>query len=413
MSERRYALLGRKLGHSWSVPIHGLFGNENYSLAEVEPEGLEALVRGGGYSGFNVTIPYKKSVMPLCDEISAEAREIGSVNTLVRRGDKLFGFNTDADGLRYLLAKSGISLRGKRVAVLGSGGASVTAQWLAREQGAESVSVISRGGEDNYENIETRRAKTQVVINTTPVGMFPNCGESPVDLARFPVCEGLVDVIYNPRRTMLMQQAERLGIPCAGGLAMLVAQAKRAEELFFDIEIDDAETDRVTAILQKQMANLVLVGMPGSGKSTVGALLAERTGRELVDLDGEIVRAAGKSIPEIFAQGGETAFRALEREAVAAASKRTGAIIVTGGGAVKDERNYPPLHANGVIFCVDRAIENLPRDGRPLSASADLAAMYAERRPMYERFADAFADNNGAPEKTAETILAKFDELVK
>ena len=410
MEEKVYGLLGRKLGHSWSPSIHGALGLEGYRLIELEPEELPAFLARPDIGGLNVTIPYKRDVMPLCDEIDAAAQAIGSVNTLVRRADgKLCAWNTDAVGFRWMAERAGIGLAGKKVVILGSGGASLTAQAVAKLEQAREVVVISRNGENNYDNLH-RHADAQIVVNCTPVGMYPAVGAAPVDLRAFPACEGVLEMIYNPRRTALLLQAEALGIPCSDGLPMLVAQAKAAEEHFFDKTIPDSENERILAMLRKETANIVLIGMPGCGKSTIGEALARLTGREAIDIDRRIEQRAGKSIPEIFAQDGETAFRELERQETAEAGKLSGRIILTGGGVVKDERNYASLHQNGRIYHLLRDLELLPTDGRPLSQTTALAALWEQRAPLYARFRDALIENDGSVEETASAIWRDFCE---
>ena len=275
--------------------------------------------------------------------------------------------------------------------------------------GAREVVVISRSGADNYGNLH-RHADADIIVNSTPVGMYPHTGEAPVDLTDFPHCSGVLDMIYNPRRTALILQAESLGIPCSDGLPMLVAQATAAEEHFFDRTIADSENERILAMLRRDTQNIELIGMPGCGKTTVGRALARLTGREAIDIDQRIEERAGRSIPEIFAAGGEEAFRALEREATAEAGKLSGRIILTGGGVVKDPRNYAPLRQNGRIYQLRRDLSALATDGRPLSAGADLAEMYAQRSPLYARFRDEVIDNNGTVEETAEAIWRDFVE---
>lgn len=408
MGEKVYGLLGRKLGHSWSVPIHAALGCAGYRLYELEPEKLAAFLRRTDIGGLNVTIPYKRDVMPLCDEIDPAAADIGSVNTLVRGADgKLRGYNTDIDGFCYMARRAGIGFAGKKVVVLGSGGASLTAQAAARREGAQEITVISRSGPDNYGNLD-RHADAEIVVNTTPVGMYPGNGAAPVDLSAFPRCEGVLDVIYNPRRTALLLQAEALGIPCCDGLPMLVAQAKTAEERFFGKPISDEENERILSQLRREMGNIVLIGMPGSGKSSIGQLLADLTGREAVDIDQKIMDRAGCSIPEIFAQGGETAFRALEREETAKAGALTGKILLTGGGVVKTPENYGALRQNGRVYHLLRDLNVLPTDGRPLSQGADLAAMWRQREPLYRAFRDVSMDNNGPAAETAQAIWRDF-----
>ncbi len=408
MGEKVYGLLGRKLGHSWSVPIHAALGCAGYRLYELEPEKLTAFLRRTDIGGLNVTIPYKRDVMPLCDEIDPAAADIGSVNTLVRGADgKLRGYNTDIDGFCYMARRAGIGFAGKKVVVLGSGGASLTAQAAARREGAQEITVISRSGPDNYGNLD-RHADAEIVVNTTPVGMYPGNGAAPVDLSAFPRCEGVLDVIYNPRRTALLLQAEALGIPCCDGLPMLVAQAKTAEERFFGKPISDEENERILSQLRREMGNIVLIGMPGSGKSSIGQLLADLTGREAVDIDQKIADRAGCSIPEIFAQGGEAAFRVLEREETAKAGALTGKILLTGGGVVKTPENYGALRQNGRVYHLLRDLNVLPTDGRPLSQGADLAEMWREREPLYRKFRDVSIDNNCPAAETAQAIWRDF-----
>ena len=407
--ERIYGLLGRKLGHSWSAPIHQELGCESYRLIELEPEELGEFLRREEIGGLNVTIPYKRSVMAYCDEIDPLAKSIGSVNTIVRREGKLLGFNTDAAGFLYMAKGAGISFAGKKVVVLGSGGASLTVQATARAQEAREVIVVSRSGEHNYENLHIH-ADADIVVNATPVGMYPRCGESPVDLTVFPNCSGVLDLIYNPRRTALLIQAEKLGIPCSDGLPMLVAQAVAAEEHFFEKSIPGSENERILRKLRAQMTNIVLIGMPGSGKTTVGDVLAAMTGREALDVDREIVRRTGRSIPEIFREDGEEAFRALERQVTAELGALTGKVILTGGGVVKDGRNYAPLHQNGRIYHLWRELEVLPVDGRPVSQGSGAAKLWEERKGRYEAFRDAFVDNNGVVEETAKAIWRDFCE---
>ncbi len=408
MAGRIYGLIGRKLGHSYSVPIHRALGNGSFALYELEPEALGAFLLRDDIGGLNVTIPYKRDVIPFCAELDETARRIGSVNTIVRRADgTLKGYNTDAHGLRYMAARAGVSFAGRKVAVFGSGGASLTVRHVAARDGAREIAVISRSGADNYENLD-RHSDAEVLVNATPVGMYPNTGELPADPALFPACKGVLDLVYNPRRTALLLRAEELGISCADGLSMLVAQAKAAEELFFGREIDKSENERVLRLLSQASQNIVLIGMPGSGKSTVGAALACLTGRRLVDLDDEIVLTSGRTISEIFKTGGEAAFRALERETAQRWGKENGLILTTGGGVVKDERNYAPLKQNGRIYQIERALPLLAREDRPLSTGADLWQMLRERAPLYARFRDATVANDTAPEDAAKCIWEDF-----
>ena len=408
MADRIYGLLGARLGHSWSVPIHAALGNDAYQLYELEPSELAAFLRREDIGGLNVTIPYKRDVMPLCDGLHPAAKAIGSVNTIVRQRDgALVGYNTDIDGFLYMAHRAGISLDGKKVMILGTGGASLTAQAAARHARAREIVVISRSGPDDYDHLD-RHADAEVIVNTTPVGMFPHTGAAPVDLTHFPRCRGLLDVIYNPRRTALVLQAEALGIPCSDGLPMLVAQAKRAEEHFFRRAIPDRENERILAQLRQETCNIVLIGMPGCGKTTVGHALAALSGREPLDLDQHIVEKAGKSISEIFAEQGEAAFRALEREVVAEAGRLTGKLLLTGGGVVTVPENYAPLRQNGRIYHLVRDLESLPTEGRPLSQSTGLRALWEQRAPLYARFRDVVIQNSGTVQETAQEIWRDF-----
>lgn len=397
-------LVGEKLGHSYSPAIHAALADYEYKLYELSREQLPEFIKNGDWNGLNVTIPYKKTVLPLCDELSERARRIGSVNTLVRRTDgSIYGDNTDAYGFEALVRRSGIEIEGKKALVLGSGGASVAIIAVLEDLKAGSITVISRGGEDNYDNI-SRHADADVIVNTTPVGMYPNTGVAAVDLRAFPKCSGVLDVIYNPARTALLLQAESLNIPCASGLYMLVAQAKRSSELFCDAQYDDSVIERITNELRREMQNIVIIGMPGSGKSTVAAALGERLSRRVYEADELIAERAGMSIPKIFAAEGEGGFRARETEVLSELGKLSGAVISTGGGCVTREENYPPLHQNGTIICLERDIEKLPKDGRPISQRSDLRELYERRLPMYRAFADAMVDNNGALEETLRQI---------
>ena len=410
MGEKVYGLLGRKLGHSWSVPIHQALGCEDYRLIELEPEELGDFLRREDIGGLNVTIPYKRDVMAFCDVIDEGAKAIGSVNTIVRREGKLYGYNTDIDGFLYMLRRARISLMGKKVVVLGSGGASLTAQAAAKREGAREVVVVSRAGPDNYENLPQRHGDAEALVNTTPVGMWPDMTGRPVDLFAFPDMEAVADVIYNPGRTGLLLQAKKGGLRRAGGLPMLVAQAKRAEELFFDKVIPDGETENIITQLWRDRTNLVLVGMPGCGKTTVGRALARLSGKPFVDLDEEIVRRADKPIPEIFRTEGEEAFRALEAQALAEICAQSGQVIATGGGAVLRTENRAAMRRTGWVYFLRRALEELPTDGRPLSQKGSLEEMYRVRKPLYSAAADAVIDNSVALEETAELIWRDFCE---
>ena len=425
--EKLYGLLGRTLGHSWSAPIHKALGCEGYRLMELEPEALEGFLRREDVGGLNVTIPYKRDVMKYCDFLDPAAEAIGSVNTLVRREGKLYGYNTDIDGFLYMLRRAGISLAGKKVVILGSGGASLTAQAAARREGAREIAVVSRSGPDNYENLPDRHGDAEALVNTTPVGMWPHMDGAPVDLRLLPAVTDVADVVYNPGRTNLLLQAEELNrwnpspggelgepvtrsIRYTGGLPMLVHQAKRAEELFFGRSIPDEETEKITARLWRDQTNLVLVGMPGSGKTTVGQTLARLSGKPFVDLDEEIVKRAGKPIPDIFAQEGEGAFRQIEHAVLTEACSRGGQIIATGGGAVLWSENRAAMRRTGRVYRLRRRLEDLPTEGRPLSRAGGLEEMERLRDPLYTAAADKEIWNGTSPAETAGEIWRDFYE---
>ena len=397
-------LLGGKLGHSFSPQIHGALADYRYTLWEKSPEELDDFLKNGDFTGLNVTIPYKKDVMPYCAELSEQAKKVGAVNTIVRRRDgTLLGHNTDYFGFAYLLKQSGIAVAGKKCLVLGTGGASVTVQAVLREQGAKVV-VLSRSGPENYDHLE-RHADAALIVNATPVGMYPNTGVSPIKLIFFPNLEGVLDLIYNPARTQFLLDAEKLGVPGWNGLSMLVAQAKESAEWFTEKTIPDERIEEIYTRLRRETENLVIIGMPGSGKTTVGRLLAQATGKIFVDVDEEIIHTAGMSISEIFAASGEAGFREIETSVLCKLGKGSGQVIATGGGCVTRPENYPLLHQNGRILRLRRDIGKLPKDGRPLSLTNDLSEMAAEREPLYAAFADLTFDNNDALEHTLETIL--------
>lgn len=402
----RCGLLGKKLGHSYSPQIHSYLGNYSYHLFEKAPDELAEFLRSGDFSGLNVTIPYKKEVLPYCNALSDRAKALGAVNTIVRREDgSLIGHNTDFFGFHSMLLRCGIQVSGKKVLVLGSGGASATVVAVLRQMKANII-VISRSGENNYQNLHLH-ADASVIVNTTPVGMYPNVDISPLNLDLFPNLEGVLDVVYNPARTQLLMDAEKRGIPTQNGLWMLVAQAKESAEWFTGQQISDECIANIHGILRRQMENIVLIGMPGCGKSTLGKLLAERTGKQFVDADAEIVRKAGIAISQIFANVGEEGFRKLETEVLSELGKESGLIIATGGGCVTRPNNYNLLHQNGHIIWIQRQISNLPTDGRPLSQQNNLETMFAVRKPLYEQFADFSVINDGSLEETITAILQK------
>ncbi len=407
-----YGLIGEKLGHSYSQMIHARLADYRYELKEVAPEKLDAFIEARNFRGLNVTIPYKQAVMKHCAELSPEAMEVGSVNTLIVRPDgSLFGHNTDIDGFIYMLRRGEIDPAGAKAVILGSGGTSLTARAALTRLGAREIVTVSRKGPVDYAALYAEHADAEILVNATPVGMYPKNGASPVELDRLPGVRGVADVIYNPEKTALILAAQAKGIPAVSGLSMLVAQAREAAELFAGHAIPAGRVEDIVSEIGAQTLNLILVGMPGCGKSTLGQAVAAALQREFVDCDAEIVRRAGKSIPEIFAQDGEGAFRALESGVLADVCRGHGLVISTGGGAVLRAENRDAMRQNGRVCLIRRALALLPRDGRPLSASEDaVARLWEARRAAYETAADFPVENDGTVEEAAEKIREGFYE---
>lgn len=407
-----YGLIGEKLGHSYSQMIHARLADYRYELKEVAPEKLDAFIEARNFRGLNVTIPYKQAVMKHCAELSPEAMEVGSVNTLLVRPDgSLYGHNTDIDGFIYMLRRGGIDPAGAKAVILGSGGTSLTARAALTRLGAREIVTVSRKGLVDYAALYAEHADAEILVNATPVGMYPKNGVSPVELDRLPKVRGAADVIYNPEKTALILAARAKGIPAVSGLSMLVAQAREAAELFAGHAIPAGRVEDIVSEIGAQTLNLILVGMPGCGKTTLGQAVAAALQREFVDCDAEIVRRAGKSIPEIFAQDGEGAFRALESGVLADVCRGHGLVISTGGGAVLRAENRDAMRQNGRVCLIRRALAFLPRDGRPLSASEDaVARLWEARRAAYESAADFPVENDGTVEAAAERIREGFYE---
>lgn len=403
-----FGLLGEHLGHSFSPAIHRQLGGYDYQLVELPPDQVGPFLQKGSFRGLNVTIPYKKTVMAYCRELSPAAERIGSVNTIVRRPDgSLYGDNTDYDGFRYLLQSAGAQVRGKKVLVLGSGGASLTVRAVLADLGAGSVVTISRSGPDHYGNLERHR-DAEFLINTTPVGMYPNTGIAPVDLDQFPRCTGVFDLIYNPAKTQLLLEGERRGLLWSNGLGMLVAQAKAAAERFLNRSLPEDRVAEITTSMEKQTRNLLLIGMPGCGKTTVGRELARRLQRPLEDLDQRIVESSGYSIPELFAREGEEGFRAWEHRVLCETAKESGRVIACGGGIVTRRENWDPMRQNSTVLYLRRDLDLLPTSGRPMSQANPVETLYRQRAPLYERLADLTVDNRRTPEETAQEIIRRL-----
>ena len=389
-----YGLLGKRLSHSFSPFIHGELGDYEYQLYEKAPDELDSFFADSKFHGINVTIPYKKDVIQYCQSLSKAAQTIGSVNTIVRRPDGTYhGDNTDYYGFAYLLNKTKANFSDGKTIILGGGGSSLTVEAVLRDRNSQKdtnlqeIVIISRGGNNNYENIH-KHYDAKVIINTTPVGMYPNNGLSPIDLKMFRNCQTVIDLIYNPAKTELLLQADELGIENHNGLSMLVAQAKKAAELFTNTVIDDSKLEEIISKIHNKTRNIVLIGMPGCGKTTIGKALAEKTGRKFVDSDDMIVETAGKSIPDIFAEDGEDVFRKIETDVLKALCKDSGLIIATGGGIVTRPENKNIIRQNSVVVYLDRDIRDLPISGRPLSMRDGIEALATVRLPLYENWSD-------------------------
>lgn len=403
-----YGLLGGTLGHSFSPQIHNLLSSYEYRLFPMPEEEVKPFLLNHEFDGINVTIPYKETVIPFCDTLSDTAKKLKSVNTIVVKNGKLHGDNTDYYGFTYMVKNAGIDVSNKKCIVLGSGGSSKTICAVLSDLGAFSVTVISRSGENNYNNID-RHYDADIIVNTTPVGMYPKTGVSCIELDNFKNCKGVLDIIYNPSKTKLILDAESLNIPCSNGLPMLVAQAKKACEIFLDKKINDSEINRIVKIIENQTKNIILIGMPGCGKSSVGKMIAERLGREFIDTDEGIERIANKPIPQIFSEDGEEKFREIETEALSQVSKLSGKVIATGGGIVKLERNHNLLKQNSVIVFLARDLEKLSTDNRPLSKDNEtLKKLYNERINFYKTLCNFEIDSN----QTVEDAVKSLSEVL-
>ncbi len=414
----QYGLIGEKLGHSFSADIHSKIGDYEYRLCPMPPEKLGEFMTARDFRGINVTIPYKQAVMPYLDEIDPAAADIGAVNTVINRGGRLIGYNTDFYGMCCLVRRIGIDMQGKTVAILGTGGTSKTARAVATHMGAAEVVKVSRhpreAGEISYDALYAAADKINVIINTTPVGMYPDVEGCPLELDRFTALCGVADAVYNPLCTKLVLSARERGIVAEGGLYMLVAQATRAAAYFFDDDSLIHKTDGIFGQLYLGKLNIVLTGMPGSGKSTVGKYISERLGREFADSDDEIVSRIGMSIPQYFAEQGEREFRDRESDVIDELSRQGGRVIATGGGAVLRDSNINALHRNGIIVFLDRSVENItPTEDRPLSRDREaLQKRHEERYPIYRATADITVDGNGSVEQVAEAAIKAITEKI-
>ena len=395
----KYGLIGEKLGHSFSKIIHSELTDYDYELKEVAKDELDSFMRKADFKAINVTIPYKQDVIPYLSEIDETAKAIGAVNTIVNKNGKLYGYNTDFLGLKSLIENAKITIKNKKVIILGSGGTSKTAFAVAKNMGAKEVYRVSRRGGNGlitYAEAENSHNDAEVIINTTPCGMYPNIGEAAIGIDKFAKLEGVVDAIYNPLNAFLVTSAKEKGISATGGLYMLVAQAVFAAEKFTDSIIDKSEIDRIYNKIFNQKRNLVLIGMPSCGKTTIGKAIAEQLGKEFIDSDDEIVKKQGMPIPEIFGKFGEKYFRNIETEVIAELSLKQSSVIATGGGAVLNKRNVDLLKENGLVIFLDRPLEKLiTTDDRPLSSNRELLTKrYNERYDIYCSLADIIVNSD-------------------
>lgn len=402
-----YGLIGMPLGHSFSPLLHKMLWGCDYKLLPMDEEAVRALFADRPFDGINVTIPYKELALALCDEVDDRAARIGAVNTVLKVGNQLKGYNTDYDGLSYLARNAGISFNGCKVVIFGSGGTAKTATAVVKDCGASGVIIVSRRGENNYDNLN-RHTDAEVLINATPLGMAPNVNAMPVDPAMFPRCNGVIDVVYNPLTTRFVSRAIELGISATAGLPMLAAQAARAAELFSGRKVGEDDIERCSAAVDRMQRNIVLIGMPGSGKTTVGRVLAQLLGRPFLDLDVDIEAEAGMGIPEYFTKYGEPAFRELEAQRMAEAGLLHGGVIACGGGTPLREDNRLAMRQNGRVYHLVRDIAVLPKNGRPLSLKGSLQEMWAARRAFYEAAADVTVDARGGVDETVRQIAKEW-----
>ena len=408
----KYGLIGEHLGHSFSKVIHEKIGDYVYEIKEIEPENVEEFIAKREFCAINVTIPYKEKVMPMLDCIDKKAQKIGAVNTVVNRGGKLYGYNTDYDGMSALIKKVGAEINGKKVLIVGTGGTSKTANAVLSDLGAKEIIFVSYravNGAISYDELYKSHTDIEVIFNTSPVGMYPNNYNSPLDIDKFPKLSAVIDAVYNPLRTQLVMSAKNLGLKSEGGLYMLVSQAVYAYEHFMDRKISKEIIDEIYSDILNEKSNIVLIGMPSSGKTTVGKLLASKTGKKFIDTDEEISKKYG-DIPTIFSEKGEAYFRDLEAKTVEEVSKLNGMIIATGGGAILRESNAKALKQNGTLYFIDRDPELLiPTSDRPLASDREaVMKRYNERYEIYKKSADCQIDGNGTPGEVADLILKEY-----
>ncbi len=409
----QYGLIGEKLSHSFSKEIHEFFAPYNYELCEISREDLASFLQKREFRAINVTIPYKKEVIPHLDEISNSAQELQAVNCIVNRNGKLCGFNTDYFGMRDLILKSKIDISSKKILILGTGGTARTSNLVCKDLGAKNITFVSREKKTNaitYDEAYAIYNDAEIIINTTPVGMYPNSYSSPIDLNKFSNILAVFDAVYNPIRTQLILDAERMGVYAEGGLYMLVSQAVHAVELFLNEELSENKIEEIYNKILKEKENIVLIGMPSSGKTTVGKALADSLNRQLIDLDDEIERHIGSTIAEFFKTHAEKDFRDIETQITKETAKKTGIVIATGGGCILREENVDAIRSNGRIYFLDRNIDNLtPTDTRPLATKKEaMQKLYEARYQIYLNTSDIKIDGNLTPKEEAELIREEF-----
>ena len=414
----RYGLIGEKLGHSFSKDIHERIADYTFDLIPLSKEEFKTFMEKKEFTALNVTIPYKKDVIPYLDEMDEHAKAIGAVNTIVNRDGKLKGYNTDFTGFLYMVKKHNVHMEGKKVLIIGNGGASAAIQAVVQHESAGSmviVDVVPGNGAISYDEMFSSHLDAEIIINTSPIGMYPRIGNAPIDISMFHKCEAVLDVIYNPILTRLCFEAQEMDIKRVNGLEMLIAQAKQSVEFFLDKSIDDQIIDDIYQDMLRERCNIVLIGMPSAGKTTIGKMLENRMQKEFIDLDDIIIEKAGKSIPEIFEESGEAGFRAIETEAAIEVSKLNNKIIATGGGTIKHKVNMDYLRQNGITIFIDREVDKLISSdpNRPLSKSTDaLEKMHAERLPLYQKYAAYVAVNNSDIESTVTEIEEAYRSIL-
>lgn len=414
----RYGLIGEKLGHSFSKDIHERIADYTFDLIPLNKDEFKTFMEKKEFTALNVTIPYKKDVIPYLDEMDEHAKAIGAVNTIVNENGRLKGYNTDFTGFLYMVKKHNVHMEGKKVLIIGNGGASAAIQAVVQHEQAGSmviVDVVPGNGAISYDEMFSSHLDAEIIINTSPIGMYPRIGNAPIDISMFHKCEAVMDVIYNPILTRLCFEAQEMDIKRVNGLEMLIAQAKQSVEFFLDKSIDDQIIDDIYQDMLRERCNIVLIGMPSAGKTTIGKMLEDRMQKEFIDLDDVIIEKAGKSIPEIFEESGEAGFRAIETEAAIEVSKLNNKIIATGGGTIKHKVNMDYLRQNGITIFIDRDVDKLISSdpNRPLSKSSDaLAKMHAERLPLYQKYAAYVAVNNSDIESTVTEIVEAYHSIL-